>query len=156
MELLGGPAFTNITLYLRSCMIRAATKTFEGHEVMHKTLLECAFEVLPMGVHRFSCANPPGYDSPAFCTNLHLQCVMMENLFPSVRVEGGSPLSKKSIQAEAYKHLRTLQPKPTASWLRLLGDRAKMICVDSCRLSGRPPPASMTPVSTLVMVSCPN
>ncbi len=131
LDILGGLVFTNPTLYLRSCMIRAACKTFAGHEAQHKLLLETAITVLPLGVHRFSISEHPGWDSPAFCSNLYLQSSMMENLFPPARFEGGLPESKKSCQAAAYCHLRTLQPDPSAAWLRLLGDRAKMICVDT-------------------------
>ena len=62
---------TRPSLYMESCMLRSSLKTFVGFEVMHKNLLSVSesSNCLAQAFHDLSII-PPGWDSPAFCSNL--------------------------------------------------------------------------------------
>jgi len=65
------------SIYMEACMIRAAWKTFQGCEDMHKKLEEKASLSLSLPqacAGSLPSALPPGWDSRAFCSNLHDAC----------------------------------------------------------------------------------
>ena len=57
------------SVYMESCMLRSAHKTFVGFEEQHKQLTEVAMESSCFAL-AFRTIIPPGWDSPAFATNL--------------------------------------------------------------------------------------
>ena len=67
---LGGVSLTRPIDYCRSCMVRASVKTIQAHGEQHATLPNAAVEGALMGREPGTCA-PQGWDSSAFCTNLH-------------------------------------------------------------------------------------
>jgi hypothetical protein len=134
---------------LNACLLRAANKTFTGHEEQHRSLIALALEHSNCG--SFNSPNvragiPPGWDSPAFCSNLFtsgslvvpVDASRVTDVFGNTRVVGGAlpplPRSQRgeaqiggSLQARYYSRLVDLQPNPTASWIHLLNDRAEKI-----------------------------
>jgi hypothetical protein len=62
---------TRPSVYLESCMLRSSLKTFVGFVDMHKKLLSVSesSNCLAQAFHDLSII-PPGWDSPAFCSNL--------------------------------------------------------------------------------------
>ena len=54
LDTLGGPKFPDIAVYLKSCLIRTATKTVSGHEQLHNSLVNASIDALPLARHRFS------------------------------------------------------------------------------------------------------
>ena len=118
LDCLGGPKFTELVSYLKSCNIRASLKTITGFEWMHHELLRHAVSELPLGRHRYKLAIPKGWDAPAFCTNLYLAsthpCVSL--LQP--------PIGKYSLQAIIYKALVCSEEQSQQAWLKLIQSRA--------------------------------
>ena len=57
------------SVYLESCMLRSAFKTFEGFLEMHSELSDKARECSSLHL-AYTEIKPPGWDAPAFCTNL--------------------------------------------------------------------------------------
>ena len=71
LDVLGSTKLVRASSYLRSCMLRAASKTLQGHSAMHTELVELAVHgsVLEQVVR--GGALPQGWDSCAFATHLH-------------------------------------------------------------------------------------
>ncbi len=133
LHLLGGPKFTNLTLFLQSCMLRSANKTFTGHNAQHRQLLALSEEHNRLANFGSPIsAIPPGWDSPAFCSNLSLVDSLVGGALPPPpgrlrdrSAKGGS------LQARYYGRLVELQPDPTDAWIHLLVDRASMVIKES-------------------------
>ena len=136
MDSLGGPNFPDISVYLRSCLIRTACKTLSGYESLNNSLMLAGTRSLSFAMHRYAHAIPPGWDGPAFCSTL----VKASSELPQelCRSGDGPPLSG-SLQARIYKLLCVGDEAKFLAWRRLLGDRACMLCEDieedSCVLS---------------------
>ncbi len=128
---LGGPCFTNLTLHLNACLLRAANKTFIGHAEQHNALVSLALDSFSFS--SFNSLNvevgiPLGWDSPAFCSNLHTSRNLVGGALPPLpRSSRGEDQIGGSLQARYYSRLHELQPNPTASWVLLLNARAEKI-----------------------------
>ena len=71
LESLHGPKLERPVVYLHACMVRCAAKTLHGFSQQHETLLQEVLNSLPLAQLRNVNAEPEGWDSEAFCTNLH-------------------------------------------------------------------------------------
>ena len=69
LELLMGLCPIRPSVYMESCLIRSAHKTFVGFDKQHKHLSEIAVESSCLAL-AFRTIIPPGWDSPAFVSNL--------------------------------------------------------------------------------------
>ena len=126
MDLVGGPLFPDLAMFLKASMIRTSLKTLTGFIPMHQELQSMALELLPLAVHRYKFAIPIGWDCPAFCTNLSEAHEMGLNLNVSIRHSGGAAgraRSSTSVQAKVFKELLTAQVHPSKFWCNLLSDR---------------------------------
>ena len=71
MDALHGPNLERPVVFLHACMVRCAAKTLQGFSQQHETLLQEVLNSLPLAQLRIGNAKPEGWDSEAFCTNLH-------------------------------------------------------------------------------------
>jgi hypothetical protein len=108
---------------MSSCLIRTCHKTVRGYSEMFENLMNqstnshifCDMDRKdPMG----SSDRPRGWDSQAFCSNLHYASVSM----PLDTINQGS--NKKSLQARCYELLYA-RGDP---WNKLLSRRLKLFC----------------------------
>ena len=125
LDTLGGPRFTNISVYLRSCLIRAACKTVTGHEGLQYALVQAATESLSFAQHKYKHAIPPGWDSQAYCTTLGKASAMLPQ-----EVSSSAAGPKTSLQARIFNAIAPGQSSKNLAWRKLLGDRVSNLCSD--------------------------
>ena len=65
-----GPRLERPVVYLHSCIVRAAAKTFQGFSLQHQTLQSMVIDSLPLAHLLPGNARPEGWDAEAFCSNL--------------------------------------------------------------------------------------
>ena len=130
MDLVGGPLFPDLAMYLKASMIRASLNTITGFIPMNKEIQSMALQLLPFAVHRYKFAIPIGWDSPAFCSNLSEAHELGLTLNVSVRHRGaaGRARSSTSVQAQVFKELFASQVHPSKFWCNLLSDRLLTLC----------------------------
>ena len=86
LEFWGWSKITRPSVYMRSCMIRAACRTLVNYEVMHNYLVKVALEGLCLNSAVMGETIPPGWDSEAFCTNLVNCCKGLIGNLPAPKV----------------------------------------------------------------------
>ena len=127
LETLGGPNLTDISVYLKSCLIRSACKTVTGHEELQCKLLLASIESLSFARHRYKHAIPPGWDAPAFCTTLGGASQLLPQ---EISGRQNGPSNTTSLQSKILKSLIIGKDISDLAWRRLLGDRISNMCSD--------------------------
>jgi len=119
---------------MEACMLRSAWKTFSGHGDMHTTLVRKAEDCSNLARAWQSCV-PPGFDSPAFCSNLYnvtrfeelsygSECSeLLEVAHRKWRRKG----SKTSLQKEVYKILEGSIADP---WTTLINTKLDVFGIE--------------------------
>ena len=128
LEYFGGAKIVRASNYMRSCMLRAASKTLSGYEDMHSSLCDLAHGGgVSLQADYHNDIRPPGWQSDAFASHLlrastgHV-CGMSQHapkiakLFESI-ARGEGREGRKSQQGIFYSLLQSLSPP---NWLGTL------------------------------------
>jgi len=119
------------SVYMEASMLRAAFKTFCGHEAMHQRLEEVALLNMSLPQAGLS-AIPPGWDSTAICSNLyHASKFKGMKLASKAKV----PLTKSVYEWRCGKGSGSLQKRiydvlhrcSGDSWVRFINDKMKVL-----------------------------
>ena len=140
----GGPALARPAAYLHATRIRGSAKTFSGFSPQHFELKELALKANTLC--RLMDPRPDGWDSDAFCSNLHqaYMGIIHDSDFPGAELAILDIINqyrngdiKSSLQKKIFRTLSALVP---SEWQLLLSRRASKLEIVA-PLSGFPSPA---------------
>jgi len=128
LDVWGGPKLLRPLEYVSACCVRASLKTIVGFDEKHATLVDASLEGLPIASSLRGHIVPEGWDSEAFCTNLHRAKIgdlpflsgPQRDGVRSIVADFGAGKIKSSLQG---KLVRTLHEAAADEWPALLSRR---------------------------------
>jgi len=137
MEAMGGFKLVQPSVMMTASMIRAATKTLSDYDEWHEAISKAALEGLPLASASSGDIVPTGWDSNAFCSNLHQASRGILQGWPDPETVAGvvnlvdqyrNGSLKGSCQGRMYKYLHS---RIDPDWSDLLNRRAAVTCIHS-------------------------
>ena len=115
-------------------MIRGANKTFKGFTDMHKELISAA-ESAQCLASAYRNIIPPGWDSPAFCSNLYNASCMTSlrhasqcsNILSGAIQQWKTGGAKSSLQKLVYTSIQRSISNDTALWVDFIQDKLSVL-----------------------------
>ena len=116
-------------------------KTICRSKEYHDSLRDMALEPVTFAIHRYTNVIPPGWDSPAFCSNL-AKSLELANLALDRECDQPNVKNSASLQSRIYRGLINIRPDPVTEWVKFLNAGANMFIRESGVISDASPSPS--------------